>query len=424
MQVWKNLTRGDKIQAPNHMTQERGRGINFSQLPLRDVRRPRYYAGEEVNKLPDNLGDIKIFHLEEGLAPFRPVEEAQRMLDELYRSGALLESMFHYEISDEPARQGMRERFGNIPYLAFSGGGSDEILERVITQLIRDPNKEVMRLALIGLTYQHTVNFAGRYGHIGEDIDNLVLPIYRFTGPDLNVPLKDLIQRAGWRSQSSRAGNTLYYLCNPGTPRGDSVTLEVIEKLAYSLSKTDMLLVDEAQTDCLPDEQSMTTRLKDHPNTIVVRSVIDKGESMPGIRVGIIAASKEIGERFDIINRLYPVSALQQAFANVALSKTMWPYIEKTRKLTLKTKTELLRQFDEADIKYLPTDPRVPILTVDGRAEGFHARLLEQGVVTASGKPFALTDERMSDRYVRMTIPADIEDIPELVSRISMAKAA
>lgn len=77
-------------------------------------------------------------------------------------------------------------------------------------------------------------------------------------------------------------------ICNPNNPTGSLVDNQVLRQLADLLAERDIyLIVDEAFTDFLPDEEnySMIPYLKAYPNLVVVRS-LTKFYALAGLRLG------------------------------------------------------------------------------------------------------------------------------------------
>lgn len=391
---------------------------------LREIAPPVfYYKGDKHVRYKKKNSNLPIFDLSEGVHPFGPPHQYLEIEEKLHKNRNFLKAVSGYgAVDDNISEVFIQKRFGKIPYIYLSGGGSDEILERIVSQVIKYPERKSVSIIATGPTYTHVFNFAGRFGYArnGE-----LLMKYKNIVKPLNSKLVQLIEEITIYAKKGINKNILIYVCNPSTPTGESIDLRLIEALAeVSSRKGHLLLIDEAFGDFLPDDQSAIPLTNKYPNLIVTRSV-SKGIGLPGLRFGYAAMSGQVGKMFDEIRRVVDISGPQLLIANEILNpEIILPYLKEVRIKTKNLKAKFISELIKSGVSILPTDNRIPIMVIDGKNESFYERLLDLNVVTASGSGFVPTHPEMSNRYIRMTIPSDIEDIPELVSRISMAKAA
>ncbi|WP_062053836.1 pyridoxal phosphate-dependent aminotransferase [Aquimarina longa] len=87
----------------------------------------------------------------------------------------------------------------------------------------------------------------------------------------------------------------LVFLCNPNNPDGVSTTIVAIEKLLSSFPNT-TFIIDEAYIDFTVGITSCVPLLAHYTNLIIVRS-LTKLFAIPGLRLGYILCSSDIGEK-------------------------------------------------------------------------------------------------------------------------------
>jgi len=97
-------------------------------------------------------------------------------------------------------------------------------------------------------------------------------------------------------------GLSLAFLCRPNNPTGEAVPLEQVEELAREAERSGgLLVVDEAYVEFSRCESAVCL-LEDYPSLAVLRSMT-KFYSLPGLRLGFLAAPEEVAHR---VRRLLP----------------------------------------------------------------------------------------------------------------------
>jgi histidinol-phosphate aminotransferase len=128
----------------------------------------------------------------------------------------------------------------------------------------------------------------------------------------------------------------LTFLCNPNSPSGTLLSLDVIERVARAASG--VVVVDEAYIDFADDEKaSAIPLLANHSNVVVLRT-FSKSFSLAGARVGLALASEEIIAGMTKVKDSYNVNRLSQIAAAAALGDLSWMQrnvrrIQKSRKI-------------------------------------------------------------------------------------------
>jgi histidinol-phosphate aminotransferase len=129
--------------------------------------------------------------------------------------------------------------------------------------------------------------------------------------PDFAVPEGLFFQNAA-----------LTFLCNPNSPSGTLVSLQVIERLARSLSG--ILVVDEAYVDFAESEGASALPLVRSLSNLVVLRTFSKSFSLAGMRIGLGFASEEIIAGMMKVKDSYNLNRLSMIAAAAALQDLPW----------------------------------------------------------------------------------------------------
>lgn len=100
----------------------------------------------------------------------------------------------------------------------------------------------------------------------------------------------------------------LVFLCNPNNPNGLSNSVSEIEKLVKGFPNT-MFVVDEAYIDFTFKIESCVSLLERYTNLIIVKS-LTKLFSIPGLRLGYILCSPQIGKKLQQSKMPWSVNTL------------------------------------------------------------------------------------------------------------------
>jgi threonine-phosphate decarboxylase len=84
----------------------------------------------------------------------------------------------------------------------------------------------------------------------------------------------------------------LVFICNPNNPTGRLIPSHVIETLCVSRPKT-IFVIDESYLPFVPDSESYSLLKKTPPNVVIISSM-SKIFCLPGLRIGLIKASREV----------------------------------------------------------------------------------------------------------------------------------
>lgn len=354
-----------------------------------------------------------------------PPPQLDKIIKELALSGAFLDSLRGYEsVSAEPTVQNIRARFGisESAYVVVSGGGSHEIIERLI-HLLNHPDK-MRRIWGISPHFPEPTNFVRKLSTQDTISPRLVYgPIdipFEASAEESLETAKNRIKKVGFK-------NTTYYLCNPTTPKGDIAPLSAVKDFVeFCADNGDLVIVDEAFRP--RDEYSVIPETENLPNLIVLDS-LSKRVGVPGLRGGFSVMSEQIGPYYEEMRRVYDISGPQILLLNeVSRPDILVPHLRNTLVKQVELKRHLMGKLDELEIRYLKTHEEVPILTVDGGTQNFVTNLNKLNVKTAKGWGFYSTEPRvgrrepMGNRYARISTPQDKRTINDVSYRIRAAK--
>jgi len=141
----------------------------------------------------------------------------------------------------------------------------------------------------------------------------------------LEVMARD--ETSGWRVDLDEVaevaladGAKLVFLCSPGNPTGELLSLPAIDALARKLEGRALVVVDEAYADYAnANAQSAITLLTDHTNLAVLRT-LSKAHALAAARIGCLIADEELIGLLRRCQAPYPVPAPCAALALRALS--------------------------------------------------------------------------------------------------------
>lgn len=405
------------------------------------------YANEE----PELPKGRRLYHLAQGVPPFElshPVKERlKRKFDEI------LEHNRYFDPKEDllTANGYVRERFGLSakPYIFWSSGGSDEILERLELLISDDPAEQKPPFYVVGPSFQNPYNFIRRRRIRDQasqnkgwqdnsrsrelqkniekkiDVDNGLITIES----PLNSRMSLSLQKAAQIAQTTETPS-IFSICNPSSPTGWVFGSNLIETLAeVCAEKGHLLHVDEAAEVGLADSESAIKFIEDYPNGIVTRSFAKIG--LPLLRTGYAVMSPNIGSKYEGLRRPHDLdlkmgllASLMQKdsggqYDEVALIDTV---ITDVRDKTKEIKEALIFELFDQEVDHLPTSRESLLITIDGGDEGYFDRVVKKGIEIVPGESFRITHSQMSNRYIRSIIPPSVEDVPEVVKRFREAK--
>jgi len=410
------------------------------------------YTGKEkpiLLPLPDG-GEI--IDLSEGTTPFGPPEKTQQIVEHLALSGKVLESLSKYRFDLSEAEKNLRDQL-RLPLrkeIFISAGGSNELLFLLVLALnngerqrIWGPPGQFPELKkYVDMTHivkqsdktDISENQKGEDGAekvLNAEIENeIVEPTLTYSEIEtpFNASGKEVLDIMKTRlieaKNNELEGKIIVYLGNPNPQNGVRASNKnVREFLRFADRLNTLVIVDEAYR---PDDDSIAAYIEQHPNLIAVGSS-GKADGLPGEGLGYLVAPTDI----ELIYKKYMRAYQVRGSSGVNMGPFTNPQLIKdhktiTREKTREIKTQLLVELTKAGFTInTHTDLEVPIFMLDGGEEGFYDTLRQEGVITTRGSAYfnKTTGEWVStNRFVRMTIPNDKNQIPIIVARCVAAR--
>lgn len=255
--------------------------------------------------------------------------------------------------------------YGVKPEQLLIGRGSDEAIDLLVRALCRAERDAVV-------------------------IAPPVFGMYAVCARLQNAPLVEapLIERndawvtdlAAIRDLATARRAKLVFLCSPGNPTGELITLSAVRALAQALAGRALVVVDEAYIE-YADAPSATTLIDEYPNVAVLRT-LSKLHALAGARIGCLIADPAL---VDVLRRCqapYPVPA---PCAGLALRALAPDAIAEAERRAAVVRGERERMF--AALQSLPGVRRVYrsagnfLLARFDNAEAAYRSLLAAGVV-------------------------------------------
>ena len=186
------------------------------------------------------------------------------------------------------------EYFGVSPEKLVLGNGSDELIAMAISAFGGTP----------GLVAYPAPTFS-MYGIIARALGQQVLemPLTADFSLDFDLTLKFIMQRKP----------DILFIANPNNPTGNLFDKDLVRRLIEGFYG--IVVVDEAYFSF--SGETFIDRLDEYPNLIVLRTLSKIG--MAGLRVGIMAAGKDVLAEINKVRLPYNLNSLSQRAAEVIL---------------------------------------------------------------------------------------------------------
>ena len=237
-------------------------------------------------------------------------------------------------------------------------------------------------------------------------------------GEALPVELEEgdgfLLQAAAVDPEETR----ILWINYPHNPTGAKATYEYLEGVAAFCQKNDILLFsDECYNDLYSGEPPPSILEVTRERTLAFCS-LSKRSGMTGYRSAMMAGDSEL---ISALGKLRPsVGVASQAFVQDAATAA-WSddaHVEGRRRIFGEKRALFTRFFDEAGLRYLPTEASFYLWVAvpdafAGDDEAYAMRLLEEGIVVAPGRSFG----KGGEGYVRVALVPGLEECRAAIER-------
>ena len=265
----------------------------------------------------------------------------------------------------QPQPEALRARlaavYGVRPEQLLIGRGSDEAIDLLVRALCRAEHDPVVIAPPVFGMYAVCARLQGA----------LLLEVPAVEAPMRERPDGWMTDLAAMRDLTIARHAKIVFLCSPGNPTGELITLAAIRALAQALAGRALLVVDEAYIE-YADAPSAASLIDDYPNIAVLRT-LSKLHALAGARIGCLLADATLIEVLRRCQAPYPVpqpcadlalralepAALAEADARAATIRAerdrmlaRLPQLDGVRRVYASAGNFLLARFDDAEAAY------------------------------------------------------------------------
>ncbi|MGE5042340.1 MAG: aminotransferase class I/II-fold pyridoxal phosphate-dependent enzyme [Candidatus Levyibacteriota bacterium] len=385
------------------------------------------------------LPSIRVqLYLSEGESPFGPPPEYDQIVKEIAQSGLHTEKGSHYEnVNTLAAENFVRERFEldktglKKPYITFSAGGSDMILDKIMGLFKNNTQVHALGPHFPPLeTYMDERNPSLEYISIEQPLREppekgleLAKQLTLDRERAFEMVQRDLTEEGA--KPKENFSHTVFYICNPNTPLGTVIQPEAISDfVAFQEQHGNLVIIDEAFGDALPDKDSAAKLTNTHDNVIVLRT-LSKLIGIPGERLGYAIMSSGVGNMYEGRRKSYDISGPQVELLNRIMdNKIISGHLQEIVPMVRAIKKPLIEGIKNAGFRVVQDGggETVPIFTVQAYDEQLYDQLEYASVDVAPGKAFFSTHfDFYNNSLFRVRVPGTWHEAQELIRRMTLA---
>ncbi|HWJ03869.1 MAG TPA: histidinol-phosphate transaminase [Verrucomicrobiae bacterium] len=259
----------------------------------------------------------------------------------------------------DPGGQQLKGRISDLiktePDNIVLGNGSDELIQ-LIMQTFGGPGKRVVI----------PVPTFSMYKIHGQITGTLPVEVQRNEDFSLNTELL--------LTEMNDPDTRVTFIATPNNPTGNSVPLSQIEKLVRETGS--LVVVDEAYIDF--GGETALPLLNQYPNMIILRTL--SKVALAGLRVGYLAAHKDVTRELLKVKQPYNVNAFSQLAAAVVLDN--WStFRQQIGEITAERERLQEELAKIPGILNYPSDANFILFRVPGSPGKLHQELVEQGLL-------------------------------------------
>lgn len=192
------------------------------------------------------------------------------------------------------------------------------------------------------------------------------------------VPLRDYTHDLKAMADSITPETKLIFIANPNNPTGTIVGQDEIESFLKFVPDHVVVVLDEAYTEYVTDEQNDTIRYVWRKPVIIVRT-FSKFSGLAGLRIGYAIAGRWIIELLEKVRAPFNTAVVSQVAALASLEDH--EHREQTHRLVKDGKAFLYAQFKELGLDYVPSEANFIFVDFHADAETIFNALLSRGFV-------------------------------------------
>ena len=255
-----------------------------------------YQPGKSIASVQRELGLKNVVKLASNENPLGPAPRAMAAYRKSEKSCAL-----YPEGASPELRAALARHHGVEPESVLVGSGSDEII-RMLCEAFVEPDDEVV------VSQHGFIRFKQQAAMMGARV--------------IEVPMTDWTHDLPLMAKAATPRTKLIFVANPNNPTGTFNTAEEIDALLAAVSKTALVVLDEAYwhyAQGIPGyPKSLPDLVREHENLVVLRT-FSKAYGLAGLRVGYGVGDPEVVGWLDRIRMPFNVSLPAQAAALEAL---------------------------------------------------------------------------------------------------------
>ena len=331
-----------------------------------------YIPSKPDDELKKLYGCDHIFRLNNNENPMGPPPAAGKIIDRfpppkasIYPSGDV------FYLRHELARQ---HRLDPDQFLV--GNGANEVISFVIKAFCQEGDNIVTADRTFAV-YEWVAEFSGLEARL--------------------VPLKDFGFDDEGILSAMDARTKIVFICNPNNPTGSYWSEERLIRFLDRVGDRCIVVVDEAYFEFVeaadfPDGMRL---IREYPNLVVFRT-FSKMYALAGLRIGYLAAEKDV---VDVIRRtcvVYSVNVLAQEAAVAALGDI--DHIRRTRAMVRNGKAFLREALDALGLPVVSGEGNFLMVKLPLSDSLAYRRLMKQGVMVRTMTGFRFPN------YIRVTI--------------------
>ena len=281
---------------------------------------------------------------------------------------------------DDALHQGLTKLM-QVPdgFEVLMGNGSDEIIQIILMSL--KSGAKVLSFKPSFVMYKHIAQTLG--------LDFIELEL------DQDFQIKESFAIATIKQQQPE----VIFIANPNNPSGNLFNRQVIENIINE--SEGLVILDEAYSSFAQD--SFMGDLSRFDNLLVMRTVSKMG--LAGIRLGLLAGSKDWLEQFDKIRLPYNINSLTQNTLAFILSNP--EFLLRQSQEIIKNREYLLQELNKLKgVKAYPSQANFILFHIDNAQQVF-TKLIKQGILI---KSFPLQQTSLKN-CLRVTIGSKSEII-------------
>lgn len=274
-------------------------------------------------------------------------------------------------------RRALADRFGMDPEQFVVGNGANEVISFVIKAFCQEGDNIVTADRTFAV-YEWVATFSG--------LEARLAPLKGF-----GFDPEELLARVDGRTK-------IVFLCNPNNPTGSLWKEPELLSFLDRIHGRCIVVLDEAYVEFVESEDTPDglRLLEAHPNLVVFRT-FSKMFALAGLRIGYLAASREVA---DIIRRpciVYSVNAMAQVAAQASLEDAD-AWIDQTRDHIRAMRTRFCAGLDALGLPYVSGEGNFVMVRTPLNDALAYRRMMARGVMVRAMAGFRYPD------WIRVTL--------------------